>query len=134
MWFEWMQSDAFLCDKHTIFSFPLFWVIWSISFLLTCSFNAFLEIFILTDPNNKLIRTVHWLVYWLEQFWFEIVYNFGRLKYIMKFGNAFWNLVPNWSISTFGPYEMWQSFTKILSINHNVKYKPFNASKTRFQF
>ena len=52
----------------------------------------------------------------------------------MKFGNAFWNLVPNWSISTFGPYEMWQSFTKILSINHNVKYKPFNASKTRFQF
>ena len=52
----------------------------------------------------------------------------------MKFGNAFWNLVPNWSISTFGPYEMWQSFTKILSINDNVKYKPFNASKTRFQF
>ena len=80
LWFEWMQSDAFLCDKHTIFSFPLFWVIWYISFLLTCSFNDFLEIFILTDPNNKLIRTVHWLVHWLEQFWFEIVHNFGRLS------------------------------------------------------
>ena len=90
LWFEWMQSDAFLCDKHTIFSFPLFWVIWYISFLLTCSFNAFLEIFILTDPNNKLIRTVHWL----EQFWFEIVYNFGRLKLL----SILWNLVMHFEI------------------------------------